>query len=192
MAAFLRLNVEEETDPTTLGAIFELPNPASTLRPGMRAEVSLIVSKRENILSIPREALQGDRSNRFVFIKDYELENAYVRIPVTVGEISGERAEITAGLLPGDEVVTKGSYSLSFAGKGSVSLKEALDAAHGHPHNEDGTEMSKEEIAASGKDHGHDHADGGGPLVVFLSITCGVLLLLLIASPFLLRARSKA
>ena len=129
--------------------------------------------------------MQGDRSNRFVFIKDYELENAYVRIPVTVGEISGERAEITAGLLPGDEVVTKGSYSLSFAGKGSVSLKEALDAAHGHPHNEDGTEMSEEEIAASGKDHGHDHADGGGPLVVFLGITCGVLLLLLIASVFI-------
>jgi len=186
VSTFLRLNAEDESNPTTLGAIFELPNPASTLRPGMRAEVSLIVSKRENILSIPREALQGDRSNRYVFIKDYELENAFVRIPVSVGEISGERAEITAGLLPGDEVVTKGSYSLSFSGKGSVSLKEALDAAHGHPHNEDGTEMSKEEIAASGGDHGHDHEHGSNsPLVVFLGITCCVLLLLLIASAFI-------
>jgi len=186
VSTFLRLNAEDELNPSTLGAIFELPNPASTLRPGMRAEVSLIVSKRANILSIPREALQGDRSNRFVFIKDYELENAYVRIPVSVGEISGERAEITAGLLPGDEVVTKGSYSLSFAGKGSVSLKEALDAAHGHPHNEDGTEMSKEEIAASGGDDGHGHEHGSNsPLVVFLGITCGVLLLLLIASAFI-------
>jgi multidrug efflux pump subunit AcrA (membrane-fusion protein) len=191
VSTFLRLNAEDESNPTTLGAIFELPNPASTLRPGMRAEVSLIVSKRENILSIPREALQGDRSNRYVFIKDYELENAYVRIPVTVGEISGERAEITAGLLPGDEVVTKGSYSLSFSGKGSVSLKEALDAAHGHPHNEDGTEMSKEEIAASGGDHGHDHEHGSNsPLVVFLGITCGVLLLLLIASAFIRKTRT--
>jgi hypothetical protein len=152
----------------------------------MRAEFSLIISKRENILSIPRDALQGDRSNRFVFIKDYELENAYVRIPVTVGEISGERAEITAGLLPGDEVVTKGSYSLSFAGKGSVSLKEALDAAHGHPHNEDGTEMTKEQIAASGGDHGHDHEHGrNSPLAVFLGIACGVLFLLLITSVFI-------
>jgi len=193
VSTFLRLNADEEPDASTVGAIFELPNPGSALRPGMRAELSLIASKRENILSVPREALQGDRANRFVFIKDYELENAYVRIPVTVGEISGERAEITAGLLPGDEVVTKGSYALSFAGKGSVSLKEALDAAHGHPHNEDGTEMTAEQIAAAGgaEGHGHAHHDSS-PLVLFLGITCGVLLLLLIASPFVLRARSQA
>lgn len=195
VSTFLRLNADEEPDASTVGAIFELPNPGSALRPGMRAELSLIASKRENILSVPREALQGDRASRFVFIKDYELENAYVRIPVTVGEISGERAEITAGLLPGDEVVTKGAYALSFAGKGSVSLKEALDAAHGHPHNEDGTEMSAEQIAAAGgaEGHGHGHAHhDSSPLVVFLGITCGVLLLLLIASPFVLRARSQA
>jgi cobalt-zinc-cadmium efflux system membrane fusion protein len=193
-SAFLRLGTGEESSPSTVDGIFELPNPGMKLRPGMRAEFSLIASKRENVLSIPREAMQGDRSNRFVFIKDYELENAFVRVPVTIGEISDDRAEITAGLLPGDEVVTKGSYALSFAGKGSASLKEALDAAHGHPHNEDGTEMSAEEIAADGgHDHGHDHADGGGgPLVVFLAIACGILLVLLVASPFVFRGRSKA
>ncbi|MGL5018060.1 MAG: hypothetical protein ACRDBP_08005, partial [Luteolibacter sp.] len=136
-----------------------------------------------------------DRSNRFVFIKDYELENAFVRVPVTVGEIAGDRVEILSGLLPGDEVVLKGAYALSFAGKGSASLKEALDAAHGHPHNEDGSEMSAEEIAATSGD-GHAHQDHGhGPsnlLVIFLSIACGVLLLLLLASPLFFRARAKA
>jgi membrane fusion protein, heavy metal efflux system len=193
-SAFLRLGTGEESSPSTVDGIFELPNPDMKLRPGMRAEFSLIATKRENVLSIPREAMQGDRSNRFVFIKDYELENAFVRMPVTIGEISDEMAEVSAGLFPGDEVVTKGSYALSFAGKGSASLKEALDAAHGHPHNEDGTEMSAEEIAAAGgHDHGHDHAnESGGPLVVFLAIACGILLVLLIASPFVFRARSKA
>lgn len=191
VTTFLRLNTEEEPNPNTVNAIFELPNPDSKLRPGMRAELSLIASKRENVLSIPREALQGDRSNRFMFIKDYELENAYVRVPVIVGEISDDRVEITNGLLPGDEVVVKGAYALSFAGKGSVSLKDALDAAHGHPHNEDGTEMSAEEIAASGGEHGHDHDHGGiSPLVVFLSITSGVLFLLLIASVFLRKSQT--
>ncbi len=194
---FLRLGTGEETRPATVDAIFELPNPGSKLRPGMRAEISLIAANRENVFSIPRDALQGDRSNRFVFIKDYELENAFVRVPVTVGEISGDRVEISAGLLPGDEVVLKGSYALSFAGKGSASLKEALDAAHGHPHNEDGTEMSKEEIAAAGAgggahDHDHAHSGGGGPLVLFLAIACGVLFVLLLASPFVFRTRSKA
>jgi hypothetical protein len=80
-------------------------------------------------------------------------------------------------------VVVTGSYALSFAGKGTASLKEALDAAHGHPHNEDGSEMTAEEIAATGGDHGHHHGhDGMSPLVIFLTITCGVLLMLLIAS----------
>jgi len=193
-SAFLRLGTGGESSPSTVDAIFELPNPGSKLRPGMRAEISLIAAKREGVFSIPRDALQGDRSNRFVFIKDYELANAFVRVPVTVGEIGGERVEITAGLLPGDEVVLKGSYALSFAGKGSASLKEALDAAHGHPHNEDGTEMSKEEIAAAaagGGDHDHAHG-GGGPLVIFLAIACGVLFVLLLASPFIFRTRTKA
>jgi len=192
-AEYLQLGVDADPAKGTIDAIFELPNPGNQLRPGMRAEVSLLASKREGVLGIPRDALQGDHSNRFVFIKDYELENAFVRVPVTVGEMSGERVEITSGLFPGDEVVTQGAYALAFAGKGNASLKEALDAAHGHPHNEDGTEMTAEQIAAAeaGHDHGHTHGSGG-PLVLFLSIACGVLFLMLLASPFVLRARAKA
>lgn len=192
-STFLRLGTDDESDSSTVQAIFELPNPEMKLRPGMRAEVSLITSKREFVLSVPREALQGDRSNRFVFIKDYELKHAFVKAPVTVGEISGGRVEITTGLFPGDEVVLKGAYNLSFAGKGSASLKEALDAAHGHPHNEDGTEMTAEQIAAAEGGHGHDHDHNTmGPLVVFLTIFCGVLIAALVFTSLSLRARSKA
>ena len=190
-STFLQLGTGDESRPSTVDAIFEIANPETKLRPGMRAEVSLIANKRENVLSIAREALQGDRANRFVFIKDYELKNAFVRIPVTIGEINHDRVEITSGLFPGDEVVLKGAYALSFAGKGSASLKEALDAAHGHPHNEDGTEKSAEEIDASG--HGHDHAhdhENVVPLVMYLAIACGILLVLLLI--LLFRNRSKA
>lgn len=185
VATFVRLGVGSDPAAGSVEAVFELPNPGNKLRPGMRAELSLIASKRDGVLSVPRESLQGDRSNRFVFIKDYELENTFVRTQVSVGEISGERVEITAGLFPGDEVVTRGAYALSFAGKGSASLKEALDAAHGHPHNEDGTEMTKEQIAASGEAGGHDHdheATSNGPLTLFLAIACGVLFVLLLVS----------
>ena len=42
-----------------------------------------------------------------------------------------------------------GSYALSFAGSRSgISLKEALDAAHGHEHAEDGSELTDEQRAA--------------------------------------------
>jgi hypothetical protein len=92
--------------------------------------------------------------------------------------------EVLEGLLPGDEVVTRGAYALGFAGKGSVSLREALDAAHGHPHNEDGSEMTKEQLASSSSgqgDHGHEHeAHSGG--VLFWQIGCAVLAFLLVLS----------
>jgi hypothetical protein len=77
-----------------------------------------------------------------------------------VGEQNDGYIEIVSGLFPGDEVVTQGSYSLGFAGGGSISLKEALDAAHGHEHNEDGSEMTPEQKAA--EEGGGDGQGGGG------------------------------
>jgi cobalt-zinc-cadmium efflux system membrane fusion protein len=192
-AKFLRLGPKADAGAGTVEAIFELANPGNRLRPGMRAELSLATSRRDGVLSVSRASVQGERSNRYVFIKDYELENAFVKSPVVVGETSGDRVEIVSGLFPGDEVVTRGAYALAFAGKGTASLKEALDAAHGHPHKEDGTEMSAEEAAATqGGAAGHAHeAHGGGPLTVFLTIACGVLFVLLLFSTFF-RNRSKA
>src|SRR4029450_12830980 len=38
----------------TLDAIFALPNPSLTLRPGMRAEFSVVLDKREGVMSVPR------------------------------------------------------------------------------------------------------------------------------------------
>ena len=192
-AEFLRLGPRADAAAGTVEAIFALPNPGNRLRPGMRAELSLAASKREGVLSVPRDAVQGDRADRHVFIKDYEIENAFVKSPVVTGESSGDRVEIVSGLCPGDEVVTRGAYALSFAGKGTASLKEALDAAHGHPHNEDGSEMTAEEAAAaaSGGDGHHDHAHGPSSLTIFLGIACGVLFVLLLVSTFL-RKRTHA
>ena len=101
-----------------------------------------MLKKRAGVMSLPRSALQGDAANRFVYVKDFDLPNAFVKTPVVVGEINDRSVEIVSGLLPADEVVTHGAYSLAFAGGGSVSLKEALDAAHGHEHAEDGSELS--------------------------------------------------
>ena len=187
---FLRLGVGADPQNGTIDAVFALPNPNNELRPGMRAELTLIASHRNAVLSIPREALQGDRSNRFVFIKDYEIANSFVRVPVLTGDQNHERVEITSGLYPGDEVVTHGAYALSFAGKGSASLKEALDAAHGHPHNEDGTEMTKEQIASAKNSESHSHSHSA--LVTTLSITCALLFIAVLAMAFIIRKRLKA
>jgi membrane fusion protein, heavy metal efflux system len=141
----------------TVEAAFHVANSALKLRPGMRAEFSIITSKRSGVTSVPRSALQGSPANRFVYVKDFDLPNAFVKTPVVIGESNDRSVEVVGGLLPGDEVVIQGAYSLAFAGGGTLSLKEALDAAHGHEHAADGSELKPG--AATGEDHDHDHDD---------------------------------
>ena len=131
-AKLTRFGIAADRQAGTVEGIFELPNPNGDLHPGMRAEFSIITAKRENVMAVPRTALQGDPSKRVVFVKDFELKNAFVKAPIVTGEQNDGYVEVLSGLFPADEVVTRGSYSLGFAGAGSVSLKEALDAAHGH------------------------------------------------------------
>jgi multidrug efflux pump subunit AcrA (membrane-fusion protein) len=193
-ADLAHLGAYGNADSGTLEAAFHVQNPDRLLRPEMRAEFNIVVGTREGVMSIPREAVQGDAGGRFVFIKDYELENAFVKTAVRLGAENAEFVEVLSGLLPGDEVVTKGGYSLTFAGKGSVSLREALDAAHGHPHNDDGTEMTKEQLAGQTGDHDHDHPETSdwNTKTIFFASTNALLLLLILINGFVKRTSSKA
>lgn len=180
----LRFGTSADKQSGTIDAIFRLTNPGERLRPDMRAEFSIVLSQRAGVTSVPRAALQGEAANRFVYVADFDLKNAFIKTPVTVGEINHRFAEITGGLLPGDQVVTSGAYSLGFAGSGGVSLKEALDAAHGHEHAADGGELKPEDRAKAGASKGgdeHAHGEegaGAGPW----KIVSGVLLALLLAA----------
>jgi membrane fusion protein, heavy metal efflux system len=180
----------------TLEAVFHVENPDAKLRPGMRAEFALVIGKRESVMSIPREAVQGDGAERFVYVADYELKNAYVKTPVVLGAQNDRKVEVTHGLLPGDQVVTRGAYALVFAGKGNTSLKEALDAAHGHPHGEDGSELTEEQIkaktAAASGGGGGGPANGFTPIAMLFAATTGFLFILLIALGLMFRRRATA
>jgi len=161
-AKVIRFGVTADRDSGTVEAIFELDNADGRLRPGLRAEFSVITGGKSAVLAVPRESIQGDPSARVVFVKDFNLDNAYVRVPVVLGERNDQYVEVLQGLFPGDEVVTKGAYSLMFAGGGQqMSLKEALDAAHGHEHNEDGSEITPEQKAKREAGHDHDDHDHG-------------------------------
>jgi len=177
----------------TIEAAFHVKNPTLALRPGMRAEFSIVVNKRSNVVSVPRSALQGDPANRFVYVKDFDVPNAFLKTSVVVGQSNERAVEIVRGLLPADEVVVQGAYSLAFAGSGTLSLKDALDAAHGHAHNPDGSEMTAEQkkkggasTAARDHDH-HDHEHSP-----FWMIVSGVLFVLLVIVGFTKRPRDTA
>ena len=183
----LRFGTSADQESGTIDAYFQLANPDGILRPGMRAEFTILSGLRENILSVPKESLQGNPANRHVYVKHVKIPNAFERANVQVGEASGDRVEIIDGLYPGDEVVTRGSYSLGFSGGGGgISLKEALDAAHGHKHNEDGSEMTPEEAAAAARaeagkaGHAPGESRGIGSRELFFMISTGVLAVLLV------------
>jgi len=178
----LRFETKADSKGATIGAIFQVNNKNIRLRPGMRAEFSIVISSRKNVMAVPKEALQGNATNRIVFIKHIEIPNAFTRMQVVTGEKNDRFVEIKKGLFPGDEVVTKGSYALSFSTGGGQSLKEALDAAHGHEHNEDGSE--KEAQPETHQDHaseGHAQAPKGmDTTTMILGASTGILLVLLI------------
>lgn len=193
IATLLRFGIEADATAGSVHGIFELPNPTGKLSPGMRAELNIIVSSREDVIAVPEESIQGDPSARVVYVKDFELENAFVKAPVVLGTSSGGWVEIKEGLFPGDEVVTRGSYALGFAGAGGgPSLKEALDEAHGHKHNEDGSEMTPEQLAEEEKSHGDDHDHGGGQAPKWLIYyTAGITLAFLFTIQQLWNKRRK-
>ncbi len=183
----LRFGTSADEASGTIDAIFVLKNDDGLIRPGMRAEFSIVLEKRADVVSVPRSALQGDAAARFVYVKDFDLKNAFVKTPVVVGQTNDRNVEILSGLLPADEVVTQGAYSLSFVGGGTISLKAALDAAHGHEHNEDGSEITKDsrkaDAANEATEDGHGHSHGGGQSP-FWMIVSGVLFVLLLVVSF--------
>lgn len=181
-AELKRFGVQANREAGAVEGVFQVSNKEGKLQPGMRAEFSIIVSKRPNVLSVPEEALQGDPAARVVYVKDYDLPNAFVRAPVVVGKKGGGWVEVTEGLFPGDEVVTRGSYSLGFVGGGSgPSLKDALDAAHGHAHAEDGSELAEgAKGAGDGHEDEHAHGEGGGAPKWLIYYSAGISLVALL------------
>ena len=193
-APLAHLGITGDAAAGTVEASFHVPNEDGLLRPAMRAEFSIVISKREGVMSVPRVALQGTSADRFVYVRDSDpkLKHTFLKTPVVIGQMNDRFVEIVSGVLVADEVVTSGAYSLAFAGKGSVSLKEALDAAHGHEHNEDGSEMTPaqkaaKEAAKGGGGHEHEGGEGGGTIWKIIS---GVLFAALIATA--LKGRKNA
>jgi len=176
----LRLDTKADRAGGTIGAIFRVPNKNSRLRPGMRTEFSIVTSTRKDVMAVPREALQGDAANRVVYVKHIDIKNGFTRLPVETGESNDRYVEIIKGLFPGDEVVTNGSYALSFSSGSGISLKDALDAAHGHEHNDDGSELTPAQKKAQENEASGEESEKTSPIVILLSCSTGLLLVLLI------------
>ena len=179
----IRMGTEANPTAGTVEAIFLLDNPDLKLRPNMRTEFDIVLATRENVVSIPRVALQGDSAEPYVFVKHFDIPNGFEKSPVVVGERNDRLVEIKSGITRFDDVVTTGAYFLGFAGGGGISLKQALDEAHGHEHNEDGSELTAAQKKAKKAEAKGASAGGqpswSSPLVIFLIASNVITLVLL-------------
>jgi membrane fusion protein (multidrug efflux system) len=93
----------------TLTVRAAIPNPQLRLRPGMFARVELVMERREDVITIPTEAVLTRTTGQYVFLAE---DNMALLRPVTLGVQGRERVEITAGLVEGELVVTVGQQQL--------------------------------------------------------------------------------
>lgn len=79
------------------------------LRPGMFGRLEVVYDQRADALTVPRAALIEDAGETAVYaVRDGRA----VRVPIEVGHLSGELAEVREGLDEGEQVVTAGKITL--------------------------------------------------------------------------------
>jgi multidrug efflux pump subunit AcrA (membrane-fusion protein) len=93
-------------------------NPGNKLKPGMFANVSIIINSKPEALSIPRDALAATGETTQVFIVD----DAGVarKKEITIGIVRVTDAEVLSGLSAGQKVITLGWYNLTDGARVSV------------------------------------------------------------------------
>ena len=103
---------------------FEFDN-CGQMVPGSYVECYLLSAEKPNVTSVPNSALTEEQGVYFVYLQIDE--EGYRKQEVKLGMTDGKRTEITAGLNPGDKVVTQGAIH--------VKLASASAAIPAHTHN---------------------------------------------------------
>jgi membrane fusion protein (multidrug efflux system) len=90
--------------------IARIDNPGGKFRPGMSANVSVALGKRENALVIPSEAIFVEGNQALVFV--INADSTVARTPVELGTRLREKVEVLNGLSAGTMVVRAGHQKL--------------------------------------------------------------------------------
>ncbi|ALJ37325.1 efflux RND transporter periplasmic adaptor subunit [Azospirillum brasilense] len=86
-----------------------VPNKDGALRPGLFARVALTLDQTPNAVLVPEQSVSAFGNRQFVF---KVVDGKAVQTTVTLGERRNAEVEITAGLQPGDVVVTAGQLKI--------------------------------------------------------------------------------
>jgi RND family efflux transporter MFP subunit len=98
-----RFSVDVRSDTRTMHTEVDVPNPQRVLLPGLYAEADLQLDQKENVPTVPVQALNHEAGKTTVFVVNHsgQLEDR----PVEVGLETTSDAEIMSGLSAGEQVV---------------------------------------------------------------------------------------
>lgn len=92
----------------TLRARLRFDNPGELLKPGMYADVQIFAGPKDDVLSVPQQALiRTGRTDRLVVALG---EGRFRAVEVVPGMESGDWVEIREGVQEGDQVVVSGQF----------------------------------------------------------------------------------
>lgn len=103
--------VDPTVDPQSRSLLVraKVPNEDGTMRPGMFAQIRLVLEEKPNALMIPEEALLTRGQEKFVYkVVDGVVAEAVVK----TGQRQRGLVEVTEGLLPGQTVITAGQIKV--------------------------------------------------------------------------------
>lgn len=99
-----------DSDTRTARIVAKVQNPGQKFRPGMSANVSVILSQRQEALTIPTEAVFANGNQSFVYIVN--TDSTVAPAPVTLGLQLSDIVEISTGLQQGMKIITAGHQKL--------------------------------------------------------------------------------
>jgi membrane fusion protein (multidrug efflux system) len=101
----------------TMAVQIEIPNPEFLLKPGMFANVTLVLNEDRNAITVPTEAVLKDYKGYFVFILQ---DNLARRKDIQIGAEQDSLTEIVSGLAEADTIITVGQQFLKDGGPVNV------------------------------------------------------------------------
>ena len=103
-----------------------LPNSSGVIRPGLFVTAKVAIDNVEADVIVPKDAIQTLEGKKCVFIKD---EHGFEPSFITLGQSNTGFVQVTSGLNPGQQYVTKGAFELK-----AKIITSTLDSHAGHGH----------------------------------------------------------
>lgn len=100
---------EQSSGGATVFPVKVLFDQPGNLRIGLNGDISIVTDRRDDVLTIPTEAIREEKGETYVYKK---TDGKYVKTVIQTGNKNEDDIIVTGGLSEGDAVVTKGFTSI--------------------------------------------------------------------------------